>query len=230
MPDPRVIARQRLSRERGYVRKDWGGRIPIALVYPNSYYIGMSNLGLQTVYSLFNAYPDFVCERAFVDPPRARQARPGAPAHDRLDGVAAPARRLRGARLHALLRVRLLPHGAGAEERQHPALGLAARRAPPARDRRRGLHADQPRRRRALPRCSHHRRGRGESSPRSPGPSRTASTAAATICSTSWPRIPGVYVPGAPRRSAPSSASGSMTSAPPRPTRRSSRRTPSSPT
>ena len=69
MPDVRAIARQRLSRERGYVRKDWGGRIPVAIVYPNSYHIGMSNLGLQTVYSLFNAYPDFVCERAFYDPP-----------------------------------------------------------------------------------------------------------------------------------------------------------------
>ena len=79
MPDPRVIARQRLSRERGYVQKDWGGRIPIALVYPNSYYIGMSNLGLQTVYSLFNAYPDFVCERAFVDPPERGKRAPERP-------------------------------------------------------------------------------------------------------------------------------------------------------
>ena len=69
MPDVRQIARERLSRERGYIQKDWGGRIPVAIVYPNSYYIGMSNLALQTVYGLFNAYPDFVCERAFVDPP-----------------------------------------------------------------------------------------------------------------------------------------------------------------
>ena len=78
MRDVRQIARQRLSRERGYVMKDWGGRIPVAIVYPNSYYIGMSNLGLQTVYSLFNAYPDFVCERAFSDPP-GRGARQPAP-------------------------------------------------------------------------------------------------------------------------------------------------------
>ncbi len=69
MSDVRQIARERLSRERGYIQKDWGGRIPVAVVYPNSYYIGMSNLALQTVYGLFNAYPDFVCERAFVDPP-----------------------------------------------------------------------------------------------------------------------------------------------------------------
>jgi hypothetical protein len=30
-------ARRRLSREQGTIIKDWGGRIPIALVYPNSY-------------------------------------------------------------------------------------------------------------------------------------------------------------------------------------------------
>ena len=49
--------------------KDWGGRIPVAIVYPNAYYLGMSNLAVQTVYQHFNAYPDFVCERAFYDPP-----------------------------------------------------------------------------------------------------------------------------------------------------------------
>ena len=74
MHDVRQLARERLSRERGYTVKDWGGRIPVAIVYPNSYYIGMSNLALQSVYSLFNAYPEFVCERAFVDPP-TREAR-----------------------------------------------------------------------------------------------------------------------------------------------------------
>ena len=58
-------ARRRLSREQGTVIKDWGGRIPIALIYPNSYYIGMSNLGLHTIYSLLNSYSEVVCERAF---------------------------------------------------------------------------------------------------------------------------------------------------------------------
>ena len=40
----------------------------VALVYPNSYYIGMSNLGFQTVYRLLNSYDDIVCERAFYEP------------------------------------------------------------------------------------------------------------------------------------------------------------------
>ncbi len=54
-----------LSREQGTVIKDWGGRIPFALVYPSSYYIGMSNLGVHAIYRLLNNYSDVVCERAF---------------------------------------------------------------------------------------------------------------------------------------------------------------------
>ncbi|MFC2017411.1 radical SAM protein [Chloroflexota bacterium] len=58
-------ARRRLSREQGAIIKDWGGRLPIALIYPNSYYIGMSNLGLHAIYSLLNSHSEVVCERAF---------------------------------------------------------------------------------------------------------------------------------------------------------------------
>jgi len=58
-------ARRRLSREQGTIIKDWGGRIPIALIYPNSYYVGMSNLGVHAIYSLLNSYGGVVCERAF---------------------------------------------------------------------------------------------------------------------------------------------------------------------
>lgn len=41
------------------------GRINVALVYPNTYPVGMSSLGFQTVYRLFNEVEDVVCERAF---------------------------------------------------------------------------------------------------------------------------------------------------------------------
>ncbi len=58
-------ARRRLSRERGTVIKDWGGRLPVALIYPNSYYVGMSSLGVHAIYSLLNSYPEVVCERVF---------------------------------------------------------------------------------------------------------------------------------------------------------------------
>ncbi len=62
------IQRQRLRREVGAVRKDWGGRVPIALCYPNSYAVGMCNLGFQSVYALFNSAREFVCERVFAEP------------------------------------------------------------------------------------------------------------------------------------------------------------------
>ena len=58
-------ARRRLSREQGTIIKDWGGKLPIALVYPNSYYLGMSNLGLHAIYSLLNSHHEIVGERAF---------------------------------------------------------------------------------------------------------------------------------------------------------------------
>ncbi len=61
-------AQQILQAEQGTIQKDWGGRLPIALVYPNTYYVGMSSLGLQTLYRLFNARQDIVCERAFLPP------------------------------------------------------------------------------------------------------------------------------------------------------------------
>jgi len=69
-------ARRRLSREKGTILKDWGGRLPIALIYPNSYYIGMSNLGIHTIYSLLNSYPDVVCERGFREKENRAQQLP----------------------------------------------------------------------------------------------------------------------------------------------------------
>ncbi len=58
-------AKRRLSREQGTVIKDWGGKVAVALVYPNTYYVGMSNLGLHAVYGLLNSYAGVVCERVF---------------------------------------------------------------------------------------------------------------------------------------------------------------------
>ncbi|MFA5309649.1 MAG: radical SAM protein [Dehalococcoidales bacterium] len=57
----------RLDREEGAIIKDWGGRLPIALIYPNTYHLGMSNLGVHAVYSLFNSSLRVVCERVFLD-------------------------------------------------------------------------------------------------------------------------------------------------------------------
>jgi len=61
-------ARELLSKEVGYVRKPHGGRLRVALAFPNTYFVGMSNLGFQSVYTLFNAEEDIVCERVFLPP------------------------------------------------------------------------------------------------------------------------------------------------------------------
>src|ERR1700681_3938816 len=64
----RERARETLSKEVGYVKKPHGDRLRVALAFPNTYWVGMSNLGFQTVYRLFNAEDDVVCERIFLPP------------------------------------------------------------------------------------------------------------------------------------------------------------------
>ncbi|TAN41090.1 MAG: radical SAM protein [Nitrospirae bacterium] len=55
-----------LSKETGTIYKDPGGKVSVCLVYPNTYRIGMSNLGFQGIYGLLNSRSDVVCERAFL--------------------------------------------------------------------------------------------------------------------------------------------------------------------
>lgn len=55
-----------LAGERGYYRYPMGTRTPFALVYPNSYFVGMSNLGLHIIYELLNKRDDVACERVFL--------------------------------------------------------------------------------------------------------------------------------------------------------------------
>jgi radical SAM superfamily enzyme YgiQ (UPF0313 family) len=55
-----------LAREKGYVAKPHGGRLRVALAFPNTYFVGMSNLGFQTTYRLFNELEEVVCERVFL--------------------------------------------------------------------------------------------------------------------------------------------------------------------
>ena len=51
--------------EEGAVFKEWGGRLPVALTFPNSYYVGMSSLAFQLLYHWLNDEQDVVCERIF---------------------------------------------------------------------------------------------------------------------------------------------------------------------
>ena len=136
------IQRKRLAREQGTIRKDWGGRVPIALCYPNSYAVGMCNLGFQSVYSLFNSARDFVCERVFAEPvligsriggPRRLDRRravphrvaPGSARRAAVGRVAATAERLLGRRVQPVVRARLLQH------RRRVTSSRASRRWPP---------------------------------------------------------------------------------------------------
>ncbi|MBM9536022.1 radical SAM protein [Desulfobulbus alkaliphilus] len=63
-----------LAAETGTVRKRWKGRVPVALLYPNTYALAVSNLGFQLVYSLLNLMDGLVCER-FVYPDQRRSLR-----------------------------------------------------------------------------------------------------------------------------------------------------------
>jgi len=58
--------RDRLHGESGAVIKNHRNRLTVALVYPHTYHIGMSNLGFLTVYRLINRSDRVVCERAFL--------------------------------------------------------------------------------------------------------------------------------------------------------------------
>lgn len=75
-------------KEEGAVVKDWGGRLPIALTFPNSYYVGMSSLAFQLLYRWLNDEPDVVCERIFWHKGAAAAGKPllslesGRPADD----------------------------------------------------------------------------------------------------------------------------------------------------
>ena len=60
-------AKRKLTGEEGCIKKDWGGRYSVALIYPNSYFVGMSNLGFQSVYGIFNQHDQVVCERFFQE-------------------------------------------------------------------------------------------------------------------------------------------------------------------
>ncbi len=62
-------AKRILEKERGTVQKTWGGKTSICLIYPNTYHVGMSNLGFQTVYQCLNSEDDIVCERTFLPDP-----------------------------------------------------------------------------------------------------------------------------------------------------------------
>ncbi len=55
-----------LAAEQGTVYKPAGSLLSVALAYPNTYHVGMSNLGVHQIYSILNRRDDTVCERVFL--------------------------------------------------------------------------------------------------------------------------------------------------------------------
>jgi len=57
-----------ISARETILNKKSGGRFNFALVYPNSYRVGMSNLGIHIIYQLLNDLNQISCERFFLNP------------------------------------------------------------------------------------------------------------------------------------------------------------------
>lgn len=62
----REKAKNILEKEDGTIYKGHQGFVSVALAYPNRYFIGMSNLGLQSIYNILNRRDDTVAERVFL--------------------------------------------------------------------------------------------------------------------------------------------------------------------
>ena len=61
----RLDNRTLFAKETGSIKQKWKDKLPVAIIFPNTYQLGMSNLGFQLVFFLLNQHPDIVCERFF---------------------------------------------------------------------------------------------------------------------------------------------------------------------
>ena len=105
-----------LSRETGTIIKDHGGKLTVALAYPNTYSVGMASLALQILYRLFNARPDVVCERVFWDEAAIAAGQPLLSLE-----TGRPVARVRRLGVHRLVRDGLFPRGCDAAAGRHRA-------------------------------------------------------------------------------------------------------------
>ena len=129
--------------------------------FPNTYFVGMSNLGFQTIYRLFNDQPDIVCERVFLPPKQELQRSLDSGARIVTLESQTPVARLRRVRLLRVVRVGLHQRPDAAAARRAAAARGRTRPAPSARPHRRRRDLRQPRAARAV--CRRHRRRRRRS-------------------------------------------------------------------
>jgi radical SAM superfamily enzyme YgiQ (UPF0313 family) len=62
----RKRALERIANEKVLYPRRGGGDLPVCVVYPNIYRLGMANLGFQAVFHIFDAAPRVAAERAFL--------------------------------------------------------------------------------------------------------------------------------------------------------------------
>jgi radical SAM superfamily enzyme YgiQ (UPF0313 family) len=55
-----------LAAERGYAWRPKRAQLPVLMVFPNTYHVGMSNLGFQYMYREVDSHPGCSCERSFL--------------------------------------------------------------------------------------------------------------------------------------------------------------------
>jgi radical SAM family uncharacterized protein len=70
-----------LAAEQGTVFKAHDAEVTVALAYPNTYHVGMSNLGMHQIYSILNTRSDTACERVFLPDEEDREEYAGIGTH-----------------------------------------------------------------------------------------------------------------------------------------------------
>ncbi|MCE1247141.1 MAG: B12-binding domain-containing radical SAM protein [Firmicutes bacterium] len=70
MPFKIIEHNEKLAKTEKYLRQPGkGGAVSVCLVYPNRYYVGMSNLGFLSIFRQISEHPDYFCDRAFLPDP-----------------------------------------------------------------------------------------------------------------------------------------------------------------
>src|SRR5258708_8126876 len=63
---PRKRALERIAREKVLYARQPGGDISVCVIYPNTYRLGMANLGFQAVFHIFESDTAVAADRAFL--------------------------------------------------------------------------------------------------------------------------------------------------------------------
>ena len=70
----RKRAVERIANEKVLYSRRGGGDLPVCVVYPNIYRLGMANLGFQAIFHIFDSAPRVAAERAFLPDPDERES------------------------------------------------------------------------------------------------------------------------------------------------------------